>query len=74
MRKCDLYTGASRINDALEKLIIDWQENSDRWNDSVSRRFRETYLDPMLPDVKLALDTIGRINSLMDEVQRDCES
>jgi hypothetical protein len=74
MRKCDLITGASRIHDALEKLQITWQEVSDSWSDSVSRRFREEHLDPMIPDVKLAMDSIGRMNSLMVEVQRDCES
>lgn len=74
MRKCDLITGASRINDALEKLQIVWQEISDSWNDSVSRRFREEHLDPMIPDVKLAMDSVSRMNALMDEVQRDCAS
>jgi hypothetical protein len=74
MRKCDLYTGAGRIYDAMEHLQIVWQEISEQWNDSVSRRFREQHLDPMLPDVKLALDSIGRLNALMDEVQRDCDN
>ena len=74
MRKCDLITGASRIYDALENLQIVWQEVSDNWNDSVSRRFREEHLDPMIPDVKLAMDSVARMNSLMDEVQRDCAS
>jgi hypothetical protein len=74
MRKCDLITGVSRIFDALEKLQITWQESSSGWNDSVSRRFREEHLDPMIPDVKLAMESVARMNSLMEEVQRDCES
>jgi hypothetical protein len=74
MRRCDLVTGASRIHDAMKSLEVAWHEVSDQWNDSVSRRFREEHLDPLIPDVKLALDTISRMNALMDEVQRDCES
>jgi hypothetical protein len=74
MRKCDLATGAGRIRHALKNLEAVWHESSDEWNDSVSRRFREQHLDPMIPDVKLALDAIGRMHLLMDEVQRDCES
>jgi hypothetical protein len=74
MRKCDLVTGASRIHHALENLEVVWQEAADRWNDSVSRRFCQEHLEPMIPDVKLALDSIARMNALMDEVQRDCES
>ncbi len=74
MRKCDLITGRSRIYDALEKLQIVWQESSDGWNDSVRLRFQEEHLDPMIPDVKLAMESVGRMNSLMEEVQRDCDS
>ena len=74
MCRCDLFTGASRIHDAMKSLEIAWHEVSEQWNDSVSRRFREEQLDPLIPDVKLALDTISRMNALMDEVQRDCES
>jgi hypothetical protein len=74
MRQCDLATGSSRIRHALENLEVVWNEVSDQWNDAVSRRFREQHLDPMIPDVKLALDAISRVSLLMDEVERDCES
>jgi len=74
MRKCDLHTGAARIRHALENLDTVWNEVSDDWNDAVSRRFREQHLDPMVPRVKLALDAIARMNLLLDEVERDCES
>jgi hypothetical protein len=74
MRRCDLNTGAGRIRHALENLETVWGEISDQWNDSVSRRFREQHLDPMVPRVKLALDAISRMSLLMDEVERDCES
>jgi hypothetical protein len=74
MRRCDLATGSGRIRHALENLEAVWSEISDQWDDSVSRRFREQHLDPMIPHVKLALDAISRMALLMDEVERDCES
>ena len=74
MRKCDLATGAGRIRHALKNLETAWHEASDEWNDAVSHRFRQQHLDPMIPDIKLALDAISRMDLLMDEVQRDCES
>ena len=74
MRKCDLATGAGRIRHALKNLETVWHEASTAWNDAVSRRFREYHLDPMTPDLKLALDAISRMQILLDEVQRDCES
>jgi hypothetical protein len=69
-----LDTGAGRIRHALKNLDVVWREISDQWDDGVSRRFREQHLDPMIPDVKLALDAISRMHLLLDEVQRDCES
>jgi len=74
MRRCDLATGASRIRHALEKLEIAWHEAGTEWNDAVSRRFAANHLEPMAPQVKMALDAISRMNLLMDEVERDCES
>jgi hypothetical protein len=69
-----LSTGAGRIRHALENLETVWNDISDQWDDSVSRRFRKQHLDPMVPQVKLALDAISRMAHLMDEVERDCES
>jgi hypothetical protein len=74
MRRCDLSTGAGRIRHALEQLEITWHEVSDEWNDAVSRRFSANHLEPMVPQVKMALDAVSRMSLLMDEVERDCES
>jgi hypothetical protein len=74
MRKCDMATGAARIRHALKSLETAWNERRDDWNDAVSRGFAEHHLEPMIPQVKQALDAISRMHLLMDEVQRDCES
>jgi hypothetical protein len=74
MHKCDLSTGAGRIRHALEKLEIVCGEAADQWNDAVSRRFREEHLEPIVPRLKLALDAISRMDLLINEVERDCES
>ena len=47
MRRADLVTGATRIRKALENLESVWDEASDQWDDTVSRRFYEQYLEPM---------------------------
>jgi hypothetical protein len=74
MRKCDLSTGAGRIRHALENLETAWNESAPQWNDAVSHNFQERHLEPMLPRIKLALDAIGRMDLLINEVERDCES
>ena len=74
MRRSDLSTGAGRIRYALEHLETVWNESSTEWNDVVSRNFQEYHLEPMLPQIKLALDAISRMSLLINEVERDCES
>jgi len=74
MHKCDLSTGAARIRHALENLEIAWGETADQWNDAVSRRFSEEHLEPIVPRLKLALDAISRMDLLINEVERDCQS
>ncbi len=74
MRRCDLNTGAGRIRHALENLETVWNEIAHEWDDSVSRRFREQYLEAMVPRLKLGLDAISRMSLVIDEVERDCES
>lgn len=74
MRKCDLATGAGRIRHALEHLETVWNESAAEWNDAVSRNFQEHHLQPIVPRMKLALDTISRMDLLINEAERDCES
>ena len=74
MRRCDLSTGAGRIRHALENLETVWNESAAQWNDAVSHSFQERHLEPMMPRINLALDAIGRMDLLISEVERDCES
>ena len=73
MKKVDLVTPASRIRYALETLETHWQRAGQEWDDTVSKRFAERELEPLLPKLKIALDAINRMHNLLTEVQRDCE-
>ena len=73
MRAADLHTGAAQIRDAMKDLQIAWQETAEQWNDGVSRRFCEQYLEPLGPSVKLSLDALQRLMAVADQMQRECE-
>jgi hypothetical protein len=73
MKSTDLQSGAGRIRRALEHLELAWAEATQEWNDEASRAFQEHHLEPMIPVVKISLDAIGRMDSLLREAQRDCE-
>lgn len=68
----DLYTGSARIRLALENLHHVWQDSADHWNDSVSKSFCDNHIEPIVPIVKNALDAVVRMQTLLDQAQRDC--
>lgn len=74
MTGTNLYTSAAHIRDAFDELQGAWLDASQSWNDGVSRRFCETYLEPIGPVVKLALDSISRASGMVDSMHRDCDA
>ncbi len=73
MRKCDLETGATRVRKSLDDLLHAWDQAHDQWHDRVSDQFFQQHIEPLVPEVRLALDAIARMHLLLNEVQRDCE-
>lgn len=72
MRTSDLHTGAATLRDAMKDLQIAWQEAHEHWNDGVSRAFEHNHLEPMVPVVKLTLDSMQRMLHLAEEMRRAC--
>ncbi|MCG8450985.1 MAG: hypothetical protein MI725_15565 [Pirellulales bacterium] len=74
MRPWDLETSAAHLRDAMDDLQIAWQETSDSWQDEVSQKFCENHLEPLGPTLKLTHDAVGRMQQLLNQMQRECES
>jgi hypothetical protein len=74
MRPSDLSTSAAQIRDALDDLLMAWEETSAHWNDGVSRHFCETHLEPLGPALKQSLDVMGRIAQTVGGMHNDLES
>ncbi|QDT00121.1 hypothetical protein [Adhaeretor mobilis] len=73
MRRSDLHTGSAQLRDAFDELLQLWNEVSEDWNDSVSRRFCEQELEPLAPLVKLSLEAMNRTTQIVSDMHRDCE-
>lgn len=73
MRPWDFDTGSSQLRKAMEDLQIAWQEVSEEWSDGVSQKFCEEQLEPIAPKMKLAMDAIGRMQQLSNQIQHECE-
>ena len=74
MATIDLFTGAAHLRDATEELQSAWQQTTEDWNDPVSRKFCQRYLDPIGPSMKMSLDAIGQMGQMIQQMQRECES
>jgi hypothetical protein len=74
MNSTNLYTSAAHIRDAFDELQAAWLDAAQHWNDGVSRSFCENHLEPTGPVVKLTLDAIARMSTLVDSMHRDCET
>jgi hypothetical protein len=74
MRPADLYSSAAHIRDAFDELQKAWLDAAEHWNDGVSRSFCENHLEPLAPILKLALDSIGRMSQMVDNMHRDCDA
>ena len=74
MRPWDLDTSLAQMRKAMEDLMRAWEEVSETWNDSVSTRFCDQYLEPLIPTTKRSLDAVSRMQEVVNRMQNDCES
>ena len=72
-KHCELYTDAARLRDAFDELIGAWQVAQESWNDEVSRKFSEQYLEPLSPVLKQSLDAVGRMSQIVEQMLHECE-
>ena len=73
MPRWSLETGCAHLRDAMDDLQIAWRETNELWQDEVSQKFCQNYLEPVGPALKQALEAAGRMQQLMNEIQRECD-
>lgn len=72
MKVCDLSSPAGRLLRATKNLSRMWAETQADWNDATRERFEQGYLQPLLPDIQLALSAIERFRDVMQEAEQQC--
>jgi hypothetical protein len=71
MRVGDLSSGASKLALALKQLDLKWESAKETWNDGTSRQFHKEHLEPLSPDVKEMLESLGRLAEVLARAARD---
>lgn len=65
--RSDLITPSTRLQRATKKLQDRWLETKTDWDDRVSERFKERYLDPIVPQMQLAMAAIHDLMEVLDQ-------
>ena len=65
--RCDLVTPATRLQKATKRLQDRWLETSEQWDDVISRKFQEKYLDPITPHMQLTLAALHELMNVLDD-------
>ena len=65
--RADLITPATRFQRATKKLQDKWLLANEEWDDRVSSRFQEKYLDPIVPQMQLTLGALHELMQVLDE-------
>jgi hypothetical protein len=71
MKAFDLSGGAAKLALAMKQLDIKWNAATDSWNDSTAKTFHKDHLEPIMPEVKLTLEAIGRLAEVLSRAARD---
>ena len=72
MKGWDLNSGAVKLRqamDTLQKTVLDVTEH---WDDATARKFRETYLAPLGPDFRTAVEAIERLQEVIARAEHEC--
>ncbi|HEY6565065.1 MAG TPA: hypothetical protein VIY86_11245 [Pirellulaceae bacterium] len=72
MRICDLQSGIGRLQRESKKLQEQWIETKADWNDATCREFEQTYLEPLLPNLRLALAAAYEFAETIHEAEVAC--
>ena len=74
MRIADLTSGAAKLNKSVKTLQEAWVDVADHWDDENSRSFVENHLEPIGPQIKMALDALNRVADVVARAERECDT
>ena len=72
VRHWDTTGGAARLELAADDLKAARSDSTRYWHDATSKKFDETYLLPLEPRVRRALDAIHRLAEVLNQARREC--
>lgn len=60
-----LTSSANEIQEALRRLLQQWESTRQVWNDSVSREFQEQYVEPLDTQTRAAQREMAKLAQII---------
>jgi hypothetical protein len=73
MKGFDFVSHAARLQRATKELRDHWEAAGTVWQDGVQRRFEARHLDPIQPQLQMAVTKIYEFAELIQEMAGDLE-
>lgn len=71
MKICDFQTGVGLLQRDTKKLKDKWMDTKVHWKDKTSIEFEQKYLQPLMPNLKLALAAVYELAEIVDEAEKE---
>ena len=65
--------GSVQLQDGLKKMLIKWEDTKAFWDDSVRRDFEKKYIEPLVDQIKVALQSQEDLSRMMQACYQDCK-
>lgn len=72
MQTGNLQAASGRLQDALEQLLLAWEQTSDQWRDENSRHIEDDILAPLAQAVSGSIPFIGQLSQALQQAAREC--
>ena len=62
----------AKLIQAAKKLIADWEQAQDAWQDDNCRQFDKKYMVPLESSIRTAALAMERMETTLESAQQDC--
>jgi hypothetical protein len=73
MKICDLVSGIGRMKRSASLLKDHWQEARAHWHDQASADFEKAFLQPIPPQLTLAVASIYKLAEILQQAESELE-
>lgn len=62
----------AKLIQAAKKLMADWQQTQETWQDEKGRQFGAQYMVPLKSNLRAAALAMERMGAMLNSAQHDC--